>query len=583
VEWSQATDLSTQDFASSRRPIGAKKNVPHHLRLAAPYYTRLEIMRRRALRLIGEFLLFFTVAVVLQWRSGAMSAEFGGYPDESAHFVTALMVRDYLTTFPLQSPLPFAQNYYLHYPKVAFGHWPPFFHFAQAAWMLVFPVSRTSILLFMSVWTALLATGIRWTLGASVASLASWSAALLFLALPLTAQYTGMVMAEIPVAALTFAATVLFGRYLDSGNRREIFWFVVFGWLAILTKANAWALILMAIGAVLLSRRLGRLRSPWFWIPVLFAVSIGVLWTYLTLPMARLGWGPSPDWRTRWTALLTNALTIATAGGWAVTACACLGIWDRIGLPWFTEKRICGLWAACFTLLAGVVLFHSFLFCTTEPRHLISALPPWIMFHAAGLVFLARLVKLRSTRRRIESIVVGLVCAVFLIATFRIVRKPRYHFAQPVAAILARPETRNGAVLVSSNGSGEGPFIAEIAMHEPRPAYVVLRASKLLARSNWDGSDYRLRFREVKDILAYLDRVPVGIVVIDGVGGSAAPMHHRLLIESVALQPGEWEPLAIDVDSKNSILFFRRIGLEALTTRISLDPADLPPFSLSRK
>ena len=72
------------------------------------------------------FLMFFAFAVVLQAWHGAYSAEFSGNPDEPAHYVTGVMVRDYLASFPWHPPMPFARDFYDHYPIVAIGHWPKF-------------------------------------------------------------------------------------------------------------------------------------------------------------------------------------------------------------------------------------------------------------------------------------------------------------------------------------------------------------------------------------------------------------------------------------------------------------------------
>ena len=38
--------------------------------------------------------------------------------------------------------MAFAENYYLHYPEVAMGHWPPGFYLLQAVWTLLFPTQR---------------------------------------------------------------------------------------------------------------------------------------------------------------------------------------------------------------------------------------------------------------------------------------------------------------------------------------------------------------------------------------------------------------------------------------------------------
>jgi hypothetical protein len=42
------------------------------------------------------------------------------------------MVHDYVLDFPWPNPLRFAQAFYDYYPKVAFGHWPPFFYVVEA-------------------------------------------------------------------------------------------------------------------------------------------------------------------------------------------------------------------------------------------------------------------------------------------------------------------------------------------------------------------------------------------------------------------------------------------------------------------
>src|SRR5258708_16818826 len=104
--------------------------------------------------MLGALLLFWAIAVVFQMLGGAYRSELSGYPDEPAHYITALMIRDYLTSGQWAHPIAFAENYYLHYPKVAFGMWGPGLHVLGASWMLLFSRSRVSILLLMALITA---------------------------------------------------------------------------------------------------------------------------------------------------------------------------------------------------------------------------------------------------------------------------------------------------------------------------------------------------------------------------------------------------------------------------------------------
>ena len=100
------------------------------------------------------FLLFFAIVILIQYFVGAYRSEFGSEPDEAAHYVTGLMVHDYITHLFPGNPMHFAKDYYEHYPKVALGHWPPMFYVIQSAWTLIFTPSRISIILLMAVLTA---------------------------------------------------------------------------------------------------------------------------------------------------------------------------------------------------------------------------------------------------------------------------------------------------------------------------------------------------------------------------------------------------------------------------------------------
>ena len=104
-------------------------------------------MRLRHATVFGLSLL---MTLLLQWRANAFQAEWSEDPDEPAHYVTGLMVRDYIAGGLRGSPMAFAQNYYAHYPKVAIGHWPPVFYLMQAGWMLLFGISRASLLGLMA-------------------------------------------------------------------------------------------------------------------------------------------------------------------------------------------------------------------------------------------------------------------------------------------------------------------------------------------------------------------------------------------------------------------------------------------------
>src|SRR5579863_1610264 len=74
---------------------------------------------RMARALKGTILavILMTEVLLLQWRSGAFRAEFSSYPDEASHYMSGLLVHNYLRSgLPLQSPMHFADEFYLRYP-----------------------------------------------------------------------------------------------------------------------------------------------------------------------------------------------------------------------------------------------------------------------------------------------------------------------------------------------------------------------------------------------------------------------------------------------------------------------------------
>src|SRR5438270_4779534 len=56
--------------------------------------------------------LFFAMIMVLQWTGGAYHNEFAGYPDEGAHYITGLMIHDFVARHSISSAKQFAENYY---------------------------------------------------------------------------------------------------------------------------------------------------------------------------------------------------------------------------------------------------------------------------------------------------------------------------------------------------------------------------------------------------------------------------------------------------------------------------------------
>ena len=71
---------------------------------------------------------------------------------------------------------------------------------------------------------------------------------------------------------------------------------------------------------------------------------------------------------------------------------------------------------------------------------------------------------------------------------------------------------------------------------------VVLRGSKVLAKSRWDGSNYEQVFRDLDELWSFLNDVPVGVVVIDrSVPQRLVTPDQTLLIKTLEETASKWE------------------------------------------
>ena len=172
--------------------------------------------------------------------------------DEPGHYVTGLLIRDYLAMGFPEKPMDFAIKYYIHYPNVALGVWPPFFHGIEALWMLAFSSSRTSVLVLMALISV--ASAVTLFIIASQAGVRlglALFAAFMYIAFPDVQISSSSVMVDGWIAALELWAVVQLVRYIDTEEPKYIYGFGLLATAAALSKANGLALMLappIAIG-----------------------------------------------------------------------------------------------------------------------------------------------------------------------------------------------------------------------------------------------------------------------------------------------------------------------------------------------
>jgi hypothetical protein len=508
---------------------------------------------------LGFILLIMALVAIFHLLSGSASSELGSHPDEAAHFVTGLMVRDYLASGFRESPLRYADEYYRHYPKIGLGVWPPFFYVVQAVWTLLFRGGVESVLRLMGVLEIGLAIlTARW-LWREFGWVEAVTGAVLLTALPLAQQYSNMVMAEMLSGLLMFGAAGFFALYIEGEEWRGAVGFGVCAGLAIMTKGTGLALALMPALAILFTGRYGLLKRRSLWVAALLAGVIAGPWTWHFRNEGRGGWEePSPSLHFTRMAVAFYGREMCVALGWMVAALALAGAVSLL-LPGTRKPAI----AFCsLALVLGVWIFQCLTPVGLEARHLMPAMPALIVMAMTGLHAMTE----RRPGAR-PAVAAGLLAVFFVwpaifrpampppgygsigndvaLSPFRIPRKRWGGFENMAEGALAAGATER--ILIASDARGEGMFIADMAARDPhRPSYTVERASKILAASTWSGSGYQSLYQTPDQAREALAKAGIGLVVTDA---SLVPLppHDKLVMEAMTggggAAPGGFVPL----------------------------------------
>ena len=440
----------------------------------------------------------------MQISGGAFKAEFTGHPDEPSQFLSGLILYDYLADLPRENPITWAEQYYLHYPKVAIGHWPPGYFALEGVWFLFLGPSRMTAIL------------LQWFIGVVAPHDVIPAFAIpvfrcllqlrlivaLVIATPVFQQSLEQTMADLCCllwSVLVIEATV---RLVERPDQTRVFFVVLWLLAAAVTKGTAVCLMPVPLLALLASRQ--QLRLPPRTVIPLVACLLGVAAWYLSMGGVR-GWGGiSLD--LPWPGALIGQLA-----GWGFLALAVLGLRQE---P--------------LALVAGSVIVStlgvSFVVrAMQEERHWILVLPA--IFVLSGLA----VQRLRTT----WSVVAVTLALAFFPAVWY--RQSRSAYGE-LAANLGRPSR----TLVSAAGFGEGAWIAVSSLAEKRPSSFIMRASKVLAESGWNGEKYRLLTPTQDAVLRRLDELAVQTVVLDSTPNSGPPPPHHALLQSALSASPAW-------------------------------------------
>lgn len=488
-----------------------------------------------ALVLIGLIFAF-------QYASGAYQKDFSADEDEPAHVVSSLMVRDYIAQGFPGSPLHFAESYYVHYPKVAIGHWPPLFHTAEGVWMLVFGRTRPSMLALTAIVAALLAISVFAWIRIECGLLYAFVSTALLVITPIYRAAVFTVEPQMLLTFFAFWAAILYGSCLENHRRLYAWLFAVVAICAMLVHGRGAMLLFVPPAAGLL---VGNAATKKRWLVLLLVVCS----ITLTLPQLLGQADPSSPVtvaRNAWMFFYRLGVSVS----WPVLVIAIFG-----AVQVFRSRRKHLRWIAMLALILGGCCFHVLVNVPLLDGYLLPMAPALAVLFAAGLQFFVELFGRSTAKGR----VIQLACAAL---TFAIV-------VQAALIKTAKPDTGchllinelqssspSDIYLVAGDAVHEGALIAEVALADPQPQRFVLRASKVLSASSWAGRGYRLRFTTPDEVRKYLDDSHVGLIFAQQ---RSTPAHMLLLTRAVREEPQMWTQLLISRPS-GGFQVFRRAG-----------------------
>ncbi len=430
------------------------------------------------------------------------------------------MAYEYIRTALFSNPMQFAESFYIRFPKVALGHWPPVYYAMLAtAHLAGGPWIETARVL-----SAAICAAIAWVLFVRVrrdrGAIAGALCAAVFLVLPPVQAASWMVMSDLLVGFFMLLAALAFAAFMESNGWREAAWFTMWSSLAILTKGSAWALGIFMVLAPLAARRLNCYRSRWYWIS-------GVAIVLIAAPFYLLAESLQVGYHADVTNLLRGAADVA--GRFTVLAHfhgflpgVVLVVAGAGAIAMWRERNCTGM--AALALIVSQVVFLILLPLTIEGRYLMPSAIAVMLLFSRGMSL---------TGFAAGQVAVAALC----FAVCGIVDVGRVDGYRAVVDSI--PYRQQGTViLVSSDSPGEGALVAERLEHDRARAGVVLRGTKVLANSDWDGSHYRLTYKSAEEVREYLRSVPVHYVVIDETGTSEA--HQELLKSAVQSAPEEF-------------------------------------------
>jgi 4-amino-4-deoxy-L-arabinose transferase-like glycosyltransferase len=461
--------------------------------------------------LLLSYLCAALIGVVAMVLARAYQAGFSG-ADEPAHFLNGYFIANYASHHLGSNPMGAATDFYIHYPKISIGHWPPAYYGFLGILFLILPPTMPVAFAINVIVAALPAIGVAAALSMLADRRVALAGAVIYALAPLALEGQAMFMVDQPLAACLVGATAVWIAYMRSGGWGKAIAFALLAALAVLIKGNGWLVGLIPVFHIALTGQWRQLLSPKLYVAAALAAVIVVPWYVLTAKIAADGFNYHAGVDYALKALGANLLTVVQN---LTPAGALLALYGAVAE--FRERRQSPqrwlIVSGIVSLVLATLLLQSLIPVDIVDRYMAPALPAVVVLALLGLQRL--LARLAATAPRLQA-AAALVLLVAMAAPgvlHLVERTPKADTGITLVTQQLAGQGQPSVTVIAGDTSSEGAFIAGMAVHDAKLQSYVVRASKLLADSNFMGSNYTLRFHDDQQVLAELRRLGVQHVV----------------------------------------------------------------------
>ena len=434
--------------------------------------------------------------------------------DETAHFLNSYFIWTYLTEGLGQNPLDYAKAFYLHYPMISIGHWPPLYYAYLSTWFFILPHTPESLIFVNLVTSTLPALVLVMVLNRFLGS--SWAVlgGLICVLTPITIENSIYLLLDQVLSGLVMIGMVIWIVYVRSLNIKFGLYFALIAAISILVKGNGWVLGFFPIVHIIVTRQFFVLLSWKTYISGLLALVLVIPWYFITYKISADGfnyeWGF--DYFVYALPVFMNHLTNSI--GLGVTLFAILGAYICIRHLQHGYFRDLGI--ASVVLVITTLLFHSIIPVDTQARYIYPAVPACVLLAVIGAHALYNWLFQMKRKIVFLSAITAALVLLFLPGFLHILNiSPKTDLEMDNAAELLIDSYKEGSVfVVDAHSAGEGSFIAELALRDSDRKHYVIRTTELLSQSGFMGDDYILKAKTPEEVISKLSEVGASAVIM---------------------------------------------------------------------